>query len=190
MASLMDIGQLGSEEAVFKRKFRWLFSLNDYEQREDQGDIVKYGDRDTNGHVAKISSRPSLSFNEQAVQHIIETIYLPAKASWDPIDIIVYDLKGEDYLYKWVKEFYNPELGTVNPVSELTTEFSLASIKYPKKKGTLRLLDGHGNTIEWWDLQGCWPLNIDWGELDYSSSDTLDVNFSLRYDRAVQHTIT
>jgi len=191
--STMDIGRLGSEQAVFKRKFRWLFTVSDYgyagQGWQSQGNIVSPGTKKNDGHICKISSRPSISFNEQEIQHVIETIYLPAKPTWDSIDVVVYDLKGEDYLYRWIKAFYNPETGQANPAAQDTYYNTDISIGYPKKIATLELLDGHGNKIEYWILQGCWPVNITWGEVDYSSSETLDINFSLRYDRAVQYTI-
>jgi len=56
---------------------------------------------------------------------------------------------------------------------------------YPKRTARIILLDGHGRNIEQWELQACWPIDIDWGELDMSNSDVLDVKFTLRYDRAI-----
>lgn len=184
----MGIGSLGEETAVFKRRFRWIFSISDLGNSGPRtNSIVKYATVNSPGHICKIASRPTMTFNEQEVQHVIETVYLPTKPKWNPINITVYDLKGDDYLYQWMKTFYNPEEGFVNPCTE-NTAFVVnrpTGIGSPKKIGVLRLLDGHGNLLEAWELQGCWPLEINWGNLDFNSDETLDIEFQLRYDRAV-----
>ena len=47
------------------------------------------------------------------------------------------------------------------------------------------MLDPQGTVVELWDLQGAWPQNINWGELDYASSDNAEITFSLRFDGAI-----
>lgn len=182
----MGIGLLGEENTVFKRRFRWLFSISDLINGSGFGSVIKYATSQAPGHICKISSRPVLKFNEQEVQHVIETIHLPAKPTWDPISLTLYDLKGDDYLYQWIKAFYDPEEGLVNPAAEDTAFIETnVNIGFPKKLGLLQLLDGHGNEVERWELQGCWPVDINWGLLDFSNSETLDIEIQLRYDRAV-----
>jgi len=174
----MDIGTLSDQSTVFKRKFRWVFVLADTEIGSEG--IVSYGGSTTTGHICKISSRPVLNFDEQQVQHAIEVINLPAKAQWDSITITAYDVSGESFLYKWLISFYDPWFGKVVPMAE-----PISAIAQPKKTGFLRLLDGHGTTIEFWTLEGCWPATIDWGDLDYSDSGLSMVSFQMRYDRAI-----
>jgi hypothetical protein len=53
-----------------------------------------------------------------------------------------------------------------------------------KKDITLKLLDPQGTVVELWDMTGAWPQDINWGDLDYASSDNVEINFSLRYDNA------
>src|ERR1035437_8274110 len=113
----MDIGRLGSETAVFKRRFRWLFHLSDLGNvggagSSDPGAIVTSSGN--TGHIAKLAARPSMTFNEQEVRHVIETVFLPAKAQWNPIEITVFDVNSESYMYQWLKLFYDPELGIVH----------------------------------------------------------------------------
>jgi len=172
----MSLGRLSNEDVIFKRKFRWTFVLGDYGGNL----VVSLSNSQYKGHVCKISARPSITWNPQEVNHIIETVYLPARASWDPINITVFDIAGDDYMYQWMRSFYDPEQGIVHPIGDGSTTAGA-----PKKTGLLNLLDGHGSTIESWEIQGCWPENINWGELDYTSSDLVDITFTLRYDRAI-----
>jgi hypothetical protein len=181
----MDFGRLADPTTVFKRKFRWLFFLSDFGVVSSAGSSnasTVVASSGNTGHVCRIAARPSMTFNEQEVRHVIETVYLPARTQWNPIEITVFDVDHESYLYQWMKIFYDPEKGAVNPVGFNT---GTAGIGDAKKTGTLQLLDGHAKILEEWQLQGCWPNQINWGTLDYSSSETADINFTIRYDRAV-----
>jgi hypothetical protein len=172
----MSIGRLGDDSIVFKRKFRWLFFIED---------VIKPSTfYNKQGHICKITSRPKMRFNEQEIEHTIEKIHIPAKAEWIPMNITVYDLKDDDYLYKWMTVFYDPKKGIVSPSAE-QSNITGPYVIYPKRTARIILLDGHGRNIEQWELQACWPIDIDWGELDMSNSDVLDVKFTLRYDRAI-----
>ncbi len=165
----MNIGStFESGTKVYKRKFRWAFLL------KRPIPVLKSGNHSYGAHIVRISSRPEFNFDEQEVQHISEKVYLPAKAFWNPIKITVFDLENESYLYDWLKLFYDPEKGNMQPVAG------------NKGLGELYLYDGLGNPIEYWEIQGCWPQSIVWGELDYSTSDLVDTSFTCRYDRAVK----
>ena len=50
---------------------------------------------------------------------------------------------------------------------------------------TLSSLDGFGNPLERWEFQGAWPMSINFGELDYSSSGVVDMEIQWRYDNLV-----
>lgn len=173
----MDIGRLNDPNVVLKRKFRWVFSIGDLGGTEH---VVTYASSNKNGHICKISSRPVLSFVEQQVQHTIEIINLPGKAEWEPIKVTVYDIAGDSFMYRWLLSFYDPWYGRVSPIAE-----PISNLSKPKKEGNLYLLDGHGKTIERWLIEGCWPRSIDWGDLDYESSEIASITFDLRYDRAI-----
>jgi len=46
------------------------------------------------------------------------------------------------------------------------------------------LAAAEGNALEEWTIENCWPQTVNWGDLDYTSSDTADIEMTLRYDRA------
>jgi len=54
-----------------------------------------------------------------------------------------------------------------------------------KKDIELELLDPTGVVIEKWILQGTMLTNVDFGSLDYSSSDIAEITGTLRFDRAI-----
>lgn len=163
----------------YKRKFRWLFKIDG---------ISAQG---ANALPHRRGSRPSLSWKEFEFQHLNETIFFPLKPDWKPIQLHLYDVRcNRNPVFDWIKlaatgangvgppiaanGLYNPQLGTWNPV--ITSGF--------KRNAQLLLLVGCGETLEDWTIEGCYPQNIEWGELDMDNSDLITVDLTLRYDRA------
>jgi hypothetical protein len=161
----------------YKRKFRWLFKING---------ISAQG---ANALPHRRGSRPSLSWKEFEFQHLNETIYFPLKPDWKPIQLHLYDIRcNKNPVFDWVRlnesgipstsagisGIYDPEIGKWNPV--ITAGF--------KRDAKLLLLGGCGETLEDWTIEGCYPQNIEWGELDMDNSDLITVDLTLRYDRA------
>jgi hypothetical protein len=54
-----------------------------------------------------------------------------------------------------------------------------------KKDVELELLDPTGVVIEKWILQGTMLTNVDFGSLDYGTSDLTEITGTLRFDRAI-----
>lgn len=157
-------GGLNDPTTCFKRKYRWLFFITNVSA---EGSPCLPPSK---------SNRPSLSFKEIDAQHVTETIYFPGKPEWKPINLTLYDIKKKSNpVMEWIKKIYlvNEKEVTWKPSSNF-------------KIGTcsLELYDGVGNTIEKWILENVWPNNIEFGDLDYSSSDVLTIDLTLRYDRA------
>jgi hypothetical protein len=53
-----------------------------------------------------------------------------------------------------------------------------------KDDGELYLYQGNGTLIRTWKLIGCWPSNVNFGSLDYSSSDQVQITMTIQYDKA------
>lgn len=161
---------------VFKRKFRWLFTVPG---------IVADDSPSTGIHCLphRHGARPSLAWKEYDFQHVSETIYYPFKPDWKPIELILYDLRcNKNPVFDWIRfasngsspGLYDPNQGAFGYVYDSQI----------KRSASLRLLDGCANTLETWSLDNCYPSNVGWGELDMDSSDLVTVEVTLRYDRA------
>jgi len=160
----MSIGLLGDGTRKFLRKFRWLFHIKS---------VFADG---IGGKFCKLAARPSVSFAEAVLNHLTETITIPTRVEWQPLSITVFDVtNGEsEHLYDWANKFYDFKTGKIYPV--VGNKF--------KTDATLVMLDGQGSTVEEWTIENCWPQTINWGDLDYTSNDTADIELTLRYDRA------
>lgn len=158
----MSMGTFITSSTVFKRKFRWMFEINGI-----------CGDNPISVLPPLKSARPNLSFKDINVEHVIETITFPGKPEWKTINLTLYDLKmGNHPVFNWIKKLYDPENGTYKMPTNL------------KKEATLTMLDGCGKEIEKWKFENAYPQSVEFGELDFSSSDYVTVDLTLKYDRA------
>jgi hypothetical protein len=62
-----------------------------------------------------------------------------------------------------------------------------AEVNHPetyKQTAELSMTSHNGNTNETWKLYNSWPTTINWNELDYSNNDVMELEATVRYDRA------
>jgi hypothetical protein len=157
-------GSLIDPRVCFKRKYRWRFTING---------VVGSGSPCL---PASKSGRPSLSFKEMEAPHLVETIYFPSKPDWKPITLTLYDIKKQSNpVIDWIKKTYEIDENSVT--WKPSSNFKIS-------RCNLELYDGVGEVIEFWELHNVWPNNIEFGDLDYQSSEVVTIDLTLRYDRA------
>lgn len=158
-------GSLIDKTVCFKRKYRWMFFID------------KVCGTGSPCLPLNKAARPSLSFKEMDATHLTETVYFPSRPEWKPINITLYDIKKDSNpVIEWVKKTYK--------VNEKNSLWSPSCGGFKINKCSIELYDGTGEVVEKWILEGVWPNNIEFGELDYSSNDAVTVDLTLRYDRA------
>jgi hypothetical protein len=163
----MGINRLGDPSVVFKRKFRWTFAVKPL-----------CGTGDIDPWFVKVASRPNLSIDETELNFLNEKMWIPGKVTYETMTVTYVDVAPKEpssaNLYKWlgsVYQFWNPnrKMGTN------VTQYGASA--------TLMLYDGCGKGIERWDFSDMWPQAINFGDLDMSSSDTVDIELTLRYSK-------
>jgi hypothetical protein len=173
----MGLGLLGEANIVFKRKYRWTMKF--YTPCKS---VI-------GEHLVKVSSRPNISIEETEINFLHGKMWIPGKATWETISVTFYDIavKGADTgsngIYTWLATVYDFTDNTcLNQSSRRGTEDS-ASKGYAGKVA-LTMFDGCGTELERWTLGHCWPQAINFGELDYSSSEEATIEVTLRYATA------
>lgn len=154
---------LEKSDTCIKSKFRWLF-------------IIPEICADGLGSLPPSkSARPKVSFKEIQVEHMNETIYLPGKVEYQPINLTLYDLKKNFHpVFRWIKSVYDACNGKYNyPVDNRFF-----------KTAYLELYDGMGTVLERWIYENVWLKEVDFGDLDMGESDSLTCEITLRYARA------
>lgn len=166
----MGLGALANANAVFKRKYRWTFSL-----QTPCGDVPET--------IVKLASRPNLSIEETEINFLHGKMWIPGKASWETITVTYYDVVAGSAdvvnLYRWLSTVY--QFNDSNKLNQSSKKGTGASGTGYAGKALLALYDGCGSEMEKWELGHVWPQSINFGELDYSSSEEVTVELTLRY---------
>jgi hypothetical protein len=157
----MGIGNVGSPRVIFKRRFRWTLEIS-----TPCGFIPK--------HYVKVAARPKLTVEPTEINYLNATTWIPGKAKWDPISVKYIDVANNDMqgLWNWFATIYNFQDDNNLSMSEKAGWYGI---------GNLILYDGCGAPLERWLLKSMFPESIDFGELDYSNSEELTIDLSLRY---------
>lgn len=159
MAEILETNTMLANTYEPKRKFRWILQIDGID-----------------AFVCKTASRPQMTFEETVIDYINTKRYLAGKMAYSPMTITLHDPIAPSAALKvmeWVRLCYEV----------LTGRMGYAS--FYKKDITLKLLDPQGAVVEHWDLRGAWVQDSNFGDLDYASSDNVEINCVLRYDSAV-----
>lgn len=158
MPEVLQTAQLLANNFEPKRKFRWFLQIDGID-----------------AFVLKTAARPQATFDETMIDYINAKRWIAGKMTWSPIAITMHDPIAPSAAQKimdWLRLNYE----------EVTGAMGYAS--FYKKNISLKLLDPQGAVVELWDIQGAWPQDVNWGELDYASSDNAEIAFTLRFDHA------
>jgi hypothetical protein len=172
MATDMGLGKLADHNLVFKRKYRWTFELKPYCTSAIPEAFVK------------VASRPNLTIEETEINYLHGKMWIPGKATWETITVTYYDIgntQGIANLYSWLAGIY--DFTDPKALKQTSRKGDAGNAGYAGT-GTLKLFDGCGVEMEKWTLEGVWPQAINFGELDYSSSEEVTVELTLRYHNA------
>ena len=167
MAIPMGMGKLGFSNVVFKRKFRWTLEVQNI-----CGGLTVPKD------YVKLASRPNISIEETEINFLHGKTWIPGKGSWETITVTYFDVANtEDNLplFTWLATVYE----FVDPV-----RLRMGSSRHDYAgTGVLMLYDGCGEPLEEWILRDMWPTAMNFGELDYSSSEEVTIELTLRYSQ-------
>ena len=158
MAEILEVGQLLANNYEPKRKFRWLLQIEGVD-----------------AFVLKTAARPQQTYEETVIDFINAKRYISGKASWNPISVTMHDPiapSAAQKVMEWLRLNYEP----------LTGRMGYAS--FYKKDITLKLLDPQGAVCELWDLTGAWVTDSNFGDLDYATSDNVEIAATIRFDNA------
>lgn len=165
---------IGDPNVIFKRQNRWLLEIN--------GNGVN--SFRVPPHFVKLASRPSITFDETEIHFLNDKMYIPGKATWEPITITITDVAGNlsgdagnanIALYQWLVNVFDFTKPTRKFMNSKRSEYA--------GEVTLNLYDGCGGMLETWVIGDAWPQSVSFGNLDMSSSEVVDIELTLRYSQ-------
>lgn len=159
MAEIIETQQMLANAYEPKRKFRWILQIDGVD-----------------AFVLKTASRPQITFDETMIDWINTKRYVAGKASFNPITITMHDPIAPSAAQKvmnWVRVCYESVTGRAGYAAQYKKDFAL------------KLLDPAGAVVELWDIVGAWVQDSNFGDLDYSTSDNVELTCTLRFDNAI-----
>lgn len=159
MPETLEVNQLLANTYEPKRKFRWILQIDGVD-----------------AFTLKTAARPQVTFDETVIDYINTKRYVPGKMAPNPIQITTHDPISPSAAQKvmdWVRLVYEPLTGRMGYSDFL------------KKNVVLKLLDPQGTVVEYWDIIGAWPQDVNFGDLDYATSDNVEISFAMRFDTAI-----
>lgn len=169
----MGIGRLGQPQLIFKRKFRWQLSI-----KPQNGSEIE-------PHYVKLANRPALDIDELEINYLNGTTWVPGRARWQQLNVTYIDVASAEMslLYSWMATHF--DFSQQNQRNHITQ----SERQGWESTATLKMFDACGQELEQWVMEGVWPVSVNFGDLDYSSSDECNIELTLRYDTA-RHTAT
>ena len=124
----------------------------------------------------KAMSRPIIQFDEVVLEHINIKRYLKGKGAWQPLEITLYDPivpSASQAVMEWVRQHHESVTGRQGYSD------------FYKKDITFNLLGPVGDIVEEWTLKGAFIQSANFGDLDYGTSDPVEIAVTLQYDYAI-----
>ena len=127
-------------------------------------------------YLIKTANRPTIQFEPITLDHINVKRKLKGKGEWQDVEITLYDPivpSGAQAVIEWIRLGHESVTGR-DGYSD-----------FYKKNVTFQLLGPVGDVVEKWDLKGAYIQSANFGDLDWSVSEPVDITCTLRYDYAV-----
>lgn len=177
MSTINDIGIPGVGSGILqpKQKNRWRVTFANLGGGVDSQPVSMQATK---------TGRPHLKFENVALHRYNSIAYIASKHSWDPIAITIQDdvtgsaskvIQAQLQKQQWL-------IGAEGQWLAAAGEGSLYKFVI-----YLDMLDGNDQVIEKWTMEGCFLEDVDYGEVDYSTGDAVEISMSVRYDHARQN---
>ena len=129
-----------------------------------------------NAYLIKTMNRPQIDSDEVILEHMNVTRYVKGKSRWQPLEITLYDPivpSASQQVIEWIRLHHESVTGR-DGYSDMY-----------KKDITFNVLGPVGDKVEEWTLKGAFITDANFNDLDYASSDAVDIALTLRYDYAI-----
>ena len=127
-------------------------------------------------YLIKTAARPSITFEEIALDHINVKRYVKGKGDWQNLDITLYDPivpSAAQAVMEWIRLHKESVTGR-DGYSD-----------FYKKDITFNVLGPVGDKVEEWTLKGAWIVTAAFGDMDWGASEPAEITLTLRYDYAI-----
>ena len=127
-------------------------------------------------YTIKTAQRPQITFEVVTLEHMNITRYVKGKGRWQQLQITLYDPivpSAASAVIEWIRLHHESATGR-DGYSD-----------FYKKNINFQVLGPVGDIIEKWTLNGAFIADASFGDMDFASSDPIEITLTLRYDYAI-----
>ena len=127
--------------------------------------------------------RPTLSMEPITIDVYNSKVYLAGKPSWETITIMLRDDAGGN-----VSKLVGEQIQKQFDFQEQSSAASGIDYKFVTQ---FEVLDGGNGTnepqvLETWEIYGCFLSEVNYGDMNYGSSEVVTIAMTIKFDNAVQ----
>lgn len=127
-------------------------------------------------YLMKTAGRPNKTTEEIVIDWLNQKRYLAAKSTWNDLAVTLYDPispSAAQQVLEWARLVHE----------DVTGRAGYAEMY--KRTIDLKMVDPMGTVVQHWQLEGAWPKEVNFGDLDYSTGEPTEISLTIRYDRAI-----
>ena len=127
-------------------------------------------------YVVKTANRPQITFEEVELHHMNVRRYVKGKGAWQTLQVTLYDPivpSSAQAVMEWIRLSHESVTGR-DGYSD-----------FYKKDVNFQVLGPVGDVVEEWTLKGAFIQDAQFGDLDFGSSDPVEITLTLGYDYAI-----
>jgi hypothetical protein len=130
------------------------------------------------------AGRPSLTHEEVIVDSYNSKMYIAGKHTWEPISIVLRDDVNSNVV-KMIGLQLTNQLDHNTQGAGISTDGTTSGLAY-KFDMSIDILDGSADAqvLDQWQMTGCYLSNVQYGDLNYGTSEMVQVTMQVRYDNA------
>ena len=127
-------------------------------------------------YLIKTAARPQITFEEVELHHMNVKRYVKGKAAWQTLQVTLYDPivpSAASAVIEWLRTHHESSTGRDGYQD------------FYKKNVNFKVLGPVGDIVEKWTLYGTYIQDATFGDLDFASSDPVEITLTMRYDYAI-----
>lgn len=162
------------QATYFNQRDYQLQGRNHFEVQFNEGDNKEVWDESLT-LLVKSFPLPKETTEVNTLDHFNQQIKLAGKTTFSGGELVIHDAIDKDVeilFRKWRNRVYNASKGTVGYAADY------------KSNGTIVEYSPNGETGRKWRLVGCWPSEVNYGDLDYETGGYKDITCTIVYDWA------
>lgn len=153
------------------RRWRWLVEY-------DLGDT-------TVTDCVKVAARPNITIEETEINYLSAKTWVPTKGTWEAITITHFDQTDETMkpLWDYMAKVYSYWEKKEDVPDELRATITL-KLMIPERCPACLMTVREYKPLERWILKKAHPTAINFGDLDFSSSESITIELTWKYEEA------